>query len=85
MTLKKCIGCKHLVAYGAACKGDEQLTRVEDPMTGAISWRDFRYPAHGGMRFSPANMRAEGGRCGPDRKLYKPKLIARLFPWMYDN
>ena len=82
--MKRCVGCKHLVAFGAACKGDEQLTRVEDPMTGAVRWRDLRFPQHGGMRPGPAEMRKEGGRCGPGRALYAPRLLARLLPWMYD-
>ena len=82
--MKRCVGCKHLVAFGAACKGDEQLTRQEDPMTGAVRWVDARFPEQGGLRPSPAAMRAPGGRCGPERKLYKPKLVARVLPWLYD-
>ena len=82
--MKRCVGCKHLVAFGAACKGGEILTRVEDPMTGHVVWNDVRYPGGGGFRPSPGEMRAPGGRCGPERRLYEPKLLARLLPWVYD-
>jgi len=82
--MRRCVGCKHLVGFGAACKGDEQLTRVEDQMTGVVRWRDLRFPQQGGIRPSPAEMRTEGGRCGPDRTLYEPKLLARALPWLYD-
>ena len=81
--MKRCVGCKHLVAFGAACKGDEILTRVENPMTGSVDWRDLRFPAEV-FRPSPEEMRKEGGRCGPERRLYLPKLLAKLLPWMYD-
>jgi len=83
--MKRCVGCKHLVAFGNACKGDEVLTRIEDPMTGTVKWRDLRFPDQGGFRPSPAEMREDGGRCGPDRKLYAPTLTARLLPWLYDD
>lgn len=73
--MKPCIGCKHLVAHGAACKGDEQLTRTVDPLTGSVRWEDLRFPPRG-FRPSPQEMRA--GRCGPERKLYAPKLWERL-------
>lgn len=82
--LKPCIGCKHLVAYGLACKADEQLTRVEDPLTGRVSYIDLRFPDQRGWRPTPGNMRLSGGRCGPERKLFKPKLLARIFPRLYD-
>ena len=83
--MTSCIGCKHLVAWGAACKGDEQWTRLKDQMTGVVYYRDLRFPKQGGMRPSPAEMRKEGGRCGPERRLYAPSLIARLLPWLYDK
>lgn len=81
--MRTCRGCKHLVAHAAACKGGEQLTRLQDPLTGAVRWRDLRFPDQGVLRPSPAEMRAAGGRCGPERKLYVPRLIARLLPWVY--
>lgn len=81
--MKRCFGCKHLVAFGAACKGDEQLTRLVDPMTGVVRWRDLRFPGRN-LRPSPDEMRKEGGRCGPERKLYEPKLVALVLPWFYD-
>ncbi len=81
--MKSCKGCKNLVAFGAACKGDEQLTRHEDALTGHVVWRDDRYPGTV-FRPSPDEMRVDGGRCGVDRKLYEPRLIARLMPWLYD-
>lgn len=80
--MKPCNGCKHLVAFGAACKADEVLTRMEDPMTGAVVWRDLRFPNQI-FRPSPTEMRAENGRCGLDRRLYKARLLARIFPWSY--
>lgn len=83
--MKPCVGCKHLVAFGVACKGDELLTRIEDPMTGGVVWRDMRYPDQGGFRPAPSEMRKEGGRCGHDRKLYAPKLLARVLRWLYDE
>lgn len=75
--MKPCIGCKFLVAYGRACKADEQLVRYENELTGAVWWFDPRFPGQL-MRPSPAEMRKEGGRCGPTRKLYKPSLWTRL-------
>jgi hypothetical protein len=81
--MKRCVGCKNLVAFGAACKGDEVLTRIEDSMTGSVVWRDIRFPSQV-LRPSPEEMRKEGGRCGPDRRLYQPTMLARLLPWMYD-
>ena len=81
--MKSCVGCKHLVAHGAACKGDEQLSSVEDPLTGRVVWRDARFPDQV-FRPSPEDMRKEGGRCEPERKLYEPTLLARLLPWLYD-
>ena len=81
--MKPCKGCKYLVAFGAACKADEILTRIEDPMTGSVVWRDLRFPNQI-LRPSPAEMRAESGRCGPIRKLYKARLLARIFPWAYE-
>ena len=81
--MKSCVGCKHLVAHGSACKGDEQLVRCEDPLTGGVVWRDARFPDQV-FRPSPKDMRKEGGRCGPERKLYEPTLFARLVPWLYD-
>ena len=73
-----CKGCRHLVARGAACKGDEQLTRTVLPLTGAVVYRDLRFPDQI-LRPSPEEMRA--GRCGPDRKFYEPSLLSRLFAW----
>lgn len=83
--MKRCIGCKHLVAFGGACKGGESLSRVKDPLTGVVTLIDLSYPSGGGVRPSPGEMRAPNGRCGPDRKLYAPKLLARLLPWFYDS
>ena len=51
--MKSCVGCKHLVAHGAACKGDEQLSSVEDPLTGAL---------FGGTRDSPINYSGQARR-----------------------
>ncbi len=82
--MKPCIGCKHLVAHGGACKADERLTRVEDPMTGVVRYKDLRFPEQGIWRPTPAKMRGPEGRCGPERKLYEPSLMARLLPWFYD-
>lgn len=82
-SMKPCVGCRNLVGFGAACKGGEMLTRIEDSLTGRVSWRDLRFTDSGGWRPSPHEMRKEGGRCGPERKLYQPKLVARLLPWMY--
>lgn len=82
--MKTCKGCKHLVAYGAACKADEDLTRIEDPMTGAVVYRDLRFP-DSVFRPRPIEMRREGGRCGPDRTLYEPNLLARILPWLHDE
>ena len=83
--MKRCVGCKHLVAFGGACKGGEILTRTEDPMTGNVMWSDLRYPGGSGFRPSPGEMRKRSARCGPERKLYEPKLLARLLPWFYDT
>jgi hypothetical protein len=82
--MKRCVGCKHLVAYGRACNGDERLTSQEDPMTGTVRWVDERFTGQGMWRPTPAQMRAPGGRCGPERKIYKPTIFARLMPWLYD-
>jgi hypothetical protein len=80
--MKPCIGCKHLVANGAACKADEQLVRVVNPLTGKGRWIDHRFPEEGGWRPSPEEMRKHGGRCGPERRLYEPTLLARLEAWL---
>lgn len=85
MAHKRCVGCRHLVAYGAACKGDEHLTRIEDPLTGVVQWRDLRFPEQDSFRPSPTEMRKEGGRCGLERRLYEPGLLARVLPWLYDS
>lgn len=69
--MKPCIGCKHLVAYGAACKGGEKLERQVNPLTGSVRWRDIRFPDRGGFRLSPKEMRKQGMPCGPDAKLYE--------------
>lgn len=80
--MKTCKGCKLLVAFGAACQGDEQLTRIENPLTGCVVWRDTRFPNQV-FRPSPSEMRQPGGRCGPERRLYSPTLLARILPWAY--
>lgn len=82
--MKSCRGCKHLVAQGAACKADEQLSCRVDPLTGRVRWVDPRFPEQGGWRPSPAEMRAPGGRCGPERRLYEPSLLARVLPWLVE-
>ena len=83
-SIKPCVGCKYLVGFNTFCKADEQLTLVVDPLTNTRYWRDLRFPEQGSFRLSPAEMRKEGGRCGPKRKLYKPKWLARILPWLYD-
>lgn len=80
--MKTCRGCKHLVGFGSICKGDEQLTRHFDPLTGGVHWRDDRFPNQI-LRPSPGVMRAPDGRCGPSRKLYAPTLLRRLLVWVY--
>lgn len=75
--MKPCTGCKNLVAFGAACKGDEILTKHTDNLTGRVFWRDERFPDQV-MRPSPVEMRSAVGRCGPDRVLYRPTLFARF-------
>ncbi len=77
-----CIGCKHLVSYGRSCDADAQYERIQDPLTGRVSWYDPRFPDEI-FRPSPAEMRAT--RCGLERKFYEPTLIARLNIWMFGH
>jgi hypothetical protein len=79
--MKQCIGCKHLLHDGFFCNADRQLTRIEDPLTGAVRWKDLRFPGQSSQ--SPIKMRADGGRCGPERKLYAPLLRVRLYSWLF--
>ena len=53
-------------------------------MTGTVMCGDLRYPGGSGFRPSLGEMRKPGARCGLERKLYEPKLLARLLPWFYD-
>jgi hypothetical protein len=81
--LKKCNGCKHLVALQMACKADEDIIRIQDPYTDRVYYRNSKRPLDF-MRPAPSEMRQPGGPCGPDRKLFEPTLLARLFPFLYD-
>lgn len=84
---KSCRGCKHLVSVGSGfvCKGDEQLMRCEEALTGRVWYEDSRFPHEHGRRPTPADMRSPKGRCGPDRKFYEPSVWARLFPWFFST
>jgi hypothetical protein len=79
--MKSCIGCKHLVAQ-FYCKADEHRVAVVDPLTGNTVYRDPRFP-NMVFRPRPQDMRAPDGRCGPDRKFFEPKRMARMMPWLY--
>ena len=79
LVMKPCIGCKHLSRGGRFCFADDQRKPIYDSMTGATQWRDARYPDLHGFPPFPEDMRKEGGRCGPERKLYEPKLLERLW------
>ena len=80
MALKQCNGCKHLVAFSAACKGGEVLVRHINPYTGKAFWRSDSGRV---FRPSPVEARSEKGKCGPDAKLYEPTIWARIFPWAF--
>ena len=74
--MKTCLGCKYLVGKHS-CKAGEDLMQVVDPYTGVVTYRDRNNP-DAILRPSPNTMRADGGACGPDRKLYEPTLWTRM-------
>lgn len=81
--MKLCSGCKHLNAIDL-CNADAMpAVREVNPATGRVS-----YVVRGsdGSCWKPSaiDMRKEGGLCGPERRLYQPGLLARLFPWAFD-
>lgn len=82
--MKKCNGCKHLFGYADLCNALAQpAQRIVNPVTGRVRW-EIRGPD--GSVFAPTaeEMRAYENKCGADRKLYEPGILARLFPWAYE-
>lgn len=81
--MKSCIGCKYLRGHGEIfwCSFDNtdaEYVRSVNTLTGAISYHDSRYPNRWSLP-SPEEQRSESGRCGHDRKLFKPSLLSRIF------
>ena len=89
MKLKPCVGCKFLQVtfWGAMCNQRRQslgLATRKIGLTGLECYVDPEFPKKPSL-WSAEDMRAEGGFCGPDRKLYQPQLRRRLFPWFYED
>ena len=82
--MKSCIGCKYLVAHRLVCSANEHLSRTKDALTGQIVYVNLNFPDDMNLQPRSQDMRKEGERCGPGRKLYEPTLLARMFPKMYN-
>ena len=78
--MKSCIGCKFLSInfYCTVDRVDAEYMRTVDPLTGDVSYHDSRYPER---RWLPTahEQRSSTGRCGPDRLLFKPSMMSRIF------
>ncbi len=80
--MKKCVGCVHLPRSSlSVCRAGMMLNRQVDPYTGRIFWENNDGNV---LKYTLAEMRKEGGDCGPDRKLYEPTFFAKWFPKLYD-
>jgi hypothetical protein len=86
--MKPCSGCKHLLIHRgeSLCLHVFTVTprdeRVTNEYTGKTEYR--RDPSRPWRAPRVADVRSPEGACGPDRALYKPGLIARLLPFLYD-
>lgn len=77
-----CDGCKHLVAFGTACNGNERRTGADDQASGVALLRSLRRSERYAFCPTPAEMRREGGGCGPGRQMYQPGLAVRATAWI---
>jgi hypothetical protein len=73
-----CTGCRFLVqATHAVCSAtDGPFTYVVNPYTGRSELQGIR------LRPDVAEQRAPGAPCGPDRRLYQPRLWRRVWQWL---
>ena len=82
--VQPCTGCKFLVhARGAdVCAADDgPFTTKTDQFSGRVT-TVLADPSKSWIRPSLAEMRAEGGKCGPDRKLYADNAWRRFLKRM---
>ena len=82
--MKLCNGCAHLMG-GRYCHALAQPAVEEvDPSTNR---RTLVIRGHDGSIFAPtsARMREPGQPCGPERALWKPGILFRLFPWAFET
>jgi len=77
--MKSCNGCKYLAsATYSVCSYDDpdHYSYETNPYTG----REDRLPL--GFRPTLKEMRSEGGKCGPDARLYSPTLFRKFLLWI---
>ena len=80
--MKMCNGCRHLSMNDLCDAMARPAEREENPVTGRVR---YVVRGHDGSVFKPTaiRMREAGAPCGPERLLYAPSLLARVFPWAF--
>lgn len=72
--MKQCNGCKyHVPSFDVCSHNDPEFVWETNPYTGKYGYRITGY-----FRPKVEKMRAEGGDCGPDAKLYSPTLLRKI-------
>ena len=84
--MKPCNGCKYLVVWNGRgwCREVFGVSNaVYDPTSGAYRWeRPMKYGLYF-MDNTTERCRSEGMPCGPQRVLYEPSWLRRLFSFLF--